>query len=58
MNTRTILDRNCVQIVAIFFTVGGDQGLLNQYFKGWNRLSCLYNAQATTVYTYAPAYEK
>ncbi|XP_014679384.1 PREDICTED: uncharacterized protein LOC106819151 isoform X2 [Priapulus caudatus] len=37
---------------------GGDQGLLNQYFKNWNRLSCLYNAQPSTIYTYGPAYDR
>lgn len=35
---------------------GGDQGLLNTYFKNWKRLSFIYNMQATTSYTYVPAF--
>lgn len=37
---------------------GGDQGLLNNYFKSWQRLSFVYNMQATTSYTYVPAFAK
>lgn len=37
---------------------GGDQGLLNTYFTKWNRLSFVYNMQATTSYTYTPAFAK
>jgi len=37
---------------------GGDQGLLNTYFTKWNRISFKYNMQATTSYTYTPAFAK
>jgi len=43
---------------------GGDQGLLNSYFSGWGRedikkhLSFLYNLQATSSYTYSPAFAR
>jgi len=37
---------------------GGDQGLLNTYFTKWNRLPFAYNMQATTTYTYLPAFAK
>jgi len=42
---------------------GGDQGLLNRYFKNWARgdinkhLPFLYNMCATSTYTYLPAYK-
>lgn len=43
---------------------GGDQGLLNTFFKDWcskditKHLSFLYNMCATATYTYLPAYKK
>merc|ERR1739838_230653 len=37
---------------------GGDQGLLNSYFTKWNRISFVYNMQATSFYTYTPAFVK
>jgi glycogenin len=37
---------------------GGDQGLLNDYFRNWNRLSFLYNVTPSASYSYAPAYQK
>ena len=37
---------------------GGDQGLLNDYFPNWNRLSFTYNVTPSAYYTYAPAYER
>ena len=35
---------------------GGDQGLLNQHFKNWNRLSFLYNVVPGAFYSYSPAF--
>jgi len=37
---------------------GGDQGLLNDYFPNWNRLSFTYNVTPSAYYTYAPAYRR
>lgn len=37
---------------------GGDQGLLNEFFKNWNRLSFTYNTSASTVYSYLPAFKR
>ncbi|KAL7752742.1 glycogenin glucosyltransferase [Sorochytrium milnesiophthora] len=42
---------------------GADQGLLNDFFSSWNetpgrRLPFVYNVTPTTVYTYAPAFER
>ncbi|GAA6004865.1 hypothetical protein JCM11491_002259 [Sporobolomyces phaffii] len=37
---------------------GGDQGLLNDYFPNWNRLSFTYNVTPSAYYTYAPAYKR
>ncbi|GAA5880921.1 hypothetical protein JCM3774_001777, partial [Rhodotorula dairenensis] len=37
---------------------GGDQGLLNDYFHDWHRLSFTYNVTPTAYYTYAPAYKR
>lgn len=43
---------------------GGDQGLLNSYFSNWAKedinkhLSFLYNLQATSSYTYSPAFAR
>ncbi|KAM0746485.1 nucleotide-diphospho-sugar transferase [Meredithblackwellia eburnea MCA 4105] len=37
---------------------GGDQGLLNDYFSNWNRLSFTYNVTPSAYYTYAPAYRR
>ena len=36
---------------------GGDQGLLNDYFPHWTRLSFTYNVTPTAFYSYLPAYE-
>ncbi|KAF3230920.1 glycogenin glucosyltransferase [Orbilia oligospora] len=35
---------------------GADQGLLNEYFRNWNRLSFVYNVTPSGHYQYAPAY--
>ncbi|EED20093.1 glycogenin [Talaromyces stipitatus ATCC 10500] len=35
---------------------GGDQGLLNTYFKKWHRLSFTYNCTPSGNYQYMPAY--
>ncbi|KAK4705130.1 hypothetical protein P7C70_g1082, partial [Phenoliferia sp. Uapishka_3] len=37
---------------------GGDQGLLNDFFPDWNRLSFTYNVTPSAYYTYAPAYRR
>ncbi|KAK4056553.1 glycogenin glucosyltransferase [Microbotryomycetes sp. JL221] len=37
---------------------GGDQGLLNDYFSDWHRLSFKYNVTPSAYYTYAPAYKR
>ncbi|GJN89831.1 hypothetical protein Rhopal_002820-T1 [Rhodotorula paludigena] len=37
---------------------GGDQGLLNDYFDDWHRLSFTYNVTPSAFYTYAPAYRR
>ncbi|KAM0788719.1 hypothetical protein ACM66B_002812 [Microbotryomycetes sp. NB124-2] len=37
---------------------GGDQGLLNDYFSEWHRLSFKYNVTPSAYYTYAPAYKR
>ncbi|KAK4055735.1 glycogenin glucosyltransferase [Microbotryomycetes sp. JL201] len=37
---------------------GGDQGLLNDYFSNWHRLSFKYNVTPSAYYTYAPAYKR
>ncbi|KAG0142019.1 hypothetical protein CROQUDRAFT_683440 [Cronartium quercuum f. sp. fusiforme G11] len=49
---------------------GGDQGLLNEFFRGegsfedegtpptWNRLSFTYNVTPSAYYSYAPAYKR
>jgi len=43
---------------------GTDQGLLNSYFSNWSKediikhLSFLYNLQATSTYTYSPAFAR
>jgi len=37
---------------------GGDQGLLNDYFKNWNRIPFLYNVTPSAFYSYAPAYKR
>ena len=42
--------------------IGGDQGVLNTYFRNWNQLSYMYNVQATSNspswYTYSPAFNR
>jgi glycogenin glucosyltransferase len=38
--------------------LGGDQGLLNQYFKNWNRIPFVYNVTPTATYSYAPAFQR
>ncbi|KAF3921070.1 hypothetical protein AA313_de0205160 [Arthrobotrys entomopaga] len=35
---------------------GADQGLLNQYFRDWHRLSFVYNVTPSGHYQYVPAY--
>lgn len=46
------------------FFSGGDQGLLNMYFKDWARkditrhLSFIYNMNSNVAYTYLPAYKQ
>ncbi|KAK6534203.1 glycogenin glucosyltransferase [Arthrobotrys megalospora] len=35
---------------------GADQGLLNEYFRNWDRLSFVYNVTPSGHYQYAPAY--
>ncbi|KAK6356954.1 glycogenin glucosyltransferase, variant 2 [Orbilia javanica] len=35
---------------------GADQGLLNEYFRNWSRLSFVYNVTPSGHYQYAPAY--
>jgi len=35
---------------------GGDQGLLNNFFPNWNRVSFSYNMVASATYTYLPAF--
>ncbi|GAA5821909.1 hypothetical protein JCM11251_004775 [Rhodosporidiobolus azoricus] len=37
---------------------GGDQGLLNDFFPNWHRLSFTYNVTPSAYYTYAPAYKR
>jgi len=37
---------------------GGDQGLLNQAFPDWHRVSFTYNMVASATYTYLPAFQK
>lgn len=37
---------------------GGDQGLLNEFFSSWNRLSFIYNVTPTSFYSYAPALKR
>ncbi|GAA5971960.1 hypothetical protein JCM11641_001587 [Rhodosporidiobolus odoratus] len=37
---------------------GGDQGILNDYFPNWHRLSFTYNVTPSAYYTYAPAYQR
>ncbi|GAA6057135.1 hypothetical protein JCM3770_004839 [Rhodotorula araucariae] len=37
---------------------GGDQGLLNDFFPDWHRLSFTYNVTPSAYYTYAPAYKR
>ncbi|KAI9220327.1 glycogenin 1, isoform CRA_c [Blastocladiella britannica] len=38
---------------------GADQGLLNDFFAGsWNRIPFVYNVTPTSVYTYAPAFQR
>ncbi|KAJ6258404.1 hypothetical protein Dda_6444 [Drechslerella dactyloides] len=36
---------------------GADQGLLNQYFQRWHRLSFVYNVTPSAHYQYVPAYQ-
>ena len=36
---------------------GGDQGLLNTYFKNWHRLSFTYNCTPSSGYQYQPAFK-
>jgi glycogenin glucosyltransferase len=36
---------------------GGDQGLLNDYFTDWERLSFTYNVTPSAFYSYIPAFE-
>ncbi|KAK6527706.1 glycogenin glucosyltransferase [Orbilia ellipsospora] len=36
---------------------GADQGLLNQYFREWHRLSFVYNVTPSGHYQYVPAYQ-
>lgn len=44
--------------------LGGDQGLLNQYFSSWstsgasNRLPFFYNTASSATYSYLPAFKK
>lgn len=46
------------------FFIGGDQGLLNAFFKGWRdkppafRLPFIYNMTSGAIYTYAAAFKK
>ncbi|KAK6363373.1 glycogenin glucosyltransferase, variant 2 [Orbilia blumenaviensis] len=35
---------------------GADQGLLNEYFRNWSRLSFVYNVTPSGHYQYAPAF--
>jgi hypothetical protein len=37
---------------------GGDQGLLNDFFPNWHRLSFVYNVTPSAAYTYLPAYRR
>ncbi|GAA6005138.1 hypothetical protein JCM10207_008519 [Rhodosporidiobolus poonsookiae] len=37
---------------------GGDQGLLNDFFPNWHRLSFTFNVTPSAYYTYAPAYKR
>lgn len=37
---------------------GGDQGLLNDFFRNWNRLPFVYNVTPSATYSYAPAYRR
>ncbi|BGP14989.1 hypothetical protein JCM10213_007207 [Rhodosporidiobolus nylandii] len=37
---------------------GADQGLLNDFFPNWHRLSFTYNVTPSAYYTYAPAYKR
>ncbi|GAA5889860.1 hypothetical protein JCM8208_001149 [Rhodotorula glutinis] len=37
---------------------GGDQGLLNDFFPDWHRLSFTFNVTPSAYYTYAPAYKR
>lgn len=37
---------------------GGDQGLLNDFFPYWHRLSFVYNVTPSATYTYLPAYRR
>jgi glycogenin glucosyltransferase len=45
-------------INSIKHFVGGDQGLLNEYFADWKRLPFVYNVTPSATYSYAPAYKK
>lgn len=37
---------------------GGDQGILNDFFPNWNRISFLYNVTPSAFYSYAPAFKR
>lgn len=37
---------------------GGDQGVLNDFFKNWNHLKFTYNTAISSVYSYLPAFKK
>lgn len=37
---------------------GADQGLLNEHFPNWKRISFLYNCTSTSHYSYLPAFER
>jgi lipopolysaccharide biosynthesis glycosyltransferase len=37
---------------------GGDQGLLNDFFSNWNRLSFVFNVAPAASYNYLPAYQR
>ncbi|XP_055350490.1 glycogenin-1-like, partial [Paramacrobiotus metropolitanus] len=37
---------------------GGDQGLLNQFFPDWKRLSYVYNVAATAIDSHSPAFRQ
>lgn len=38
--------------------VGGDQGILNDFFREWRRLPFVFNVTPSASYSYTPAYKK